>query len=257
MALKFRYKSKDEVPAEHAALYVERDGAFVLDAEGAVEKSKVDEFRTNNLVLKKQLDDFAKKYEGIDPDAVKTLLAEKAKLEDEKLIKDGEVEKLVEKRTKSILGEMEKRLQSAEQQASSLSAQLLEKEIDRHVVEAASKIGLRASAIPDIKSRARNIFKIVGGAVAAVETDGKTPVFGRDGVNPLTFDEWVSRQVVEAPHLFESNAGGGAVGNGSGGAAHGDNPWKRETFNLTRQGQIYTKDPARARSLMAAAGVSG
>jgi hypothetical protein len=47
MALK--YKSKDEVPSEHLALCVERDGAFVLDAEGAVDKAKVDEFRTNNL----------------------------------------------------------------------------------------------------------------------------------------------------------------------------------------------------------------
>jgi hypothetical protein len=34
---------------------VERDGGFVLDAEGAVEKSKVDEFRNNNVTLKKQL----------------------------------------------------------------------------------------------------------------------------------------------------------------------------------------------------------
>ena len=40
-ALKFRYKTKDEVPAEHAAFYVERDGAFVLDAEVAVDKSRV------------------------------------------------------------------------------------------------------------------------------------------------------------------------------------------------------------------------
>src|SRR2546427_10609520 len=85
MALKFKYSAKEQVPAEHLGLYVERDGAFLLDAEGAVEKSKLDEFRSNNLALKKQLDDLAAKYEGIDPDAVKTLLAEKAKLEEQKL----------------------------------------------------------------------------------------------------------------------------------------------------------------------------
>ena len=203
MALKFKYQSKAEIPAEHAALFVERDGVFVLEAEGGVDKAKVDEFRTHNVALQKQLAEFAAKYEGIDPDAVKTLLAEKAKLEEQKLIKDGEVEKLVENRTKKILGDMEKRASSAEQQASSLSAQLLEKEIERNVVEAGTKLGLRASAIPDLKGRARNIFKISGGTVIAVDTDGKTPVFGRDGVSPLTFDEWVARQVVEAPHLFE------------------------------------------------------
>ena len=254
MALKFKYKSKDEVPAEHAALYVERDGAFVLDAEGAVDKARVDEFRSNNLALKKQLDDLAAKYEGIDPDAVKTLLAEKAKLEEEKLIKDGEVEMLVEKRTKGIVSDMEKRLHRAEQQASALSAQLLEKEIDRNVVEAATKLGLRASAIPDIKARARNIFKIVGGAVAAVEADGKTPVYGQDGATPLTFDEWVARQVVEAPHLFESSVGGGAVGHGSGGVGQRKNPFRRgPDWNLTEQMRLLKTDPRLAERLKAAA----
>lgn len=54
MALKFKYKSKEEIPAEHLNFYVERDGAFVLDAEGAVEKSRVDEFRNNNVTLTKR-----------------------------------------------------------------------------------------------------------------------------------------------------------------------------------------------------------
>ena len=31
MALKFKYKSKEEVPAEVQGLYVERDGALVTD----------------------------------------------------------------------------------------------------------------------------------------------------------------------------------------------------------------------------------
>jgi hypothetical protein len=54
MALKFKFKSKDEVPAEHQSFYVERDGAFFLDADGVVEKSKLDEFRSNNNALLKQ-----------------------------------------------------------------------------------------------------------------------------------------------------------------------------------------------------------
>jgi len=56
-------------------LYIERDGAFVLDAEGAVEKAKLDEFRVNNVALIKQLDDLKKKFEGIDPEKVRELEA--------------------------------------------------------------------------------------------------------------------------------------------------------------------------------------
>ena len=255
MPIKFKVKSKDEISAEHLALYVERDGAFVLDAEGAVDKAKVDEFRSNNVALKKQLDELAHKYEGIDPDSVKTLLAEKTKLEEQKLIKEGEVEKLVEKRTKSLLGEMEKKLQHAMTQASTLSAQLLEREIDRNVVEAATKLGLRASAIPDIKARARHIFKISGGTISALEADGQTPLLGRDGVTPLTFEEWVTRQVVEAPHLFETNTGSGAASPASGGGVNraGKNPFRKETWNLTEQMKLQKTDPPLAQRLKAAA----
>jgi len=37
MALKFKAKSKEKISSELQSLYVERDGGFVLDVEGAVE----------------------------------------------------------------------------------------------------------------------------------------------------------------------------------------------------------------------------
>jgi hypothetical protein len=42
MALKFKAKSKEEIPAELQPLYVEREGAFVLDVEGVVDKARVE-----------------------------------------------------------------------------------------------------------------------------------------------------------------------------------------------------------------------
>lgn len=47
MALKFKYKAKEEIPAEHAGFFAERDGAWHLDVEGAVEKTKLEEFRAS------------------------------------------------------------------------------------------------------------------------------------------------------------------------------------------------------------------
>src|SRR5712691_4104617 len=41
MSLKFKLKSREEVPEELVQFYVERDGAFFLDAEGAVDKARV------------------------------------------------------------------------------------------------------------------------------------------------------------------------------------------------------------------------
>ena len=49
MALKF--KTKDEIPAEHLPLHAERDDAWLIDVDGAVEKTKLDEFRATNVTL--------------------------------------------------------------------------------------------------------------------------------------------------------------------------------------------------------------
>jgi hypothetical protein len=56
MPLKFRVKTREEVPTEHQSLYVERDGAFVLDVEGAVEKTRLDEFRSTNVALRREVE---------------------------------------------------------------------------------------------------------------------------------------------------------------------------------------------------------
>ncbi len=85
MALKFKLKSKDEVPAELVNLYVERDGAWHLDVEGAVDPASVEELRR----------------------------ASKAKLEEAQQIKAGEVEKVVETRLRAVKGDLDKKLASA------------------------------------------------------------------------------------------------------------------------------------------------
>jgi len=49
MALKFKYKAKEEIPAEHLNFYVERDGAFVLDAGQVINARPL--LRTDSIAL--------------------------------------------------------------------------------------------------------------------------------------------------------------------------------------------------------------
>ena len=128
---------------------------------------------------------------------------------------------------------------------------------DQGVGAAATKRGLRATAMPDITSRARSVFRLVNGVPTAFEADGQTVRYGRDGVTPMTLEEWVDTQVSDAPHLFESNAGGGAAGNGSGGVGGSNrsvkNPFRKETWNFTEQMKLQKSDPGLAARLRAAA----
>jgi hypothetical protein len=79
----------------------------------------------------------------------------------------------------------------------------------------------------------------------------------KDGITPMTLEEWVDAQVADAPHLFESNAGGGAASNGAGGAAGSQrsvkNPFRKESWNLTEQMKLQKSDPSLAARLKAAA----
>ncbi len=54
MALKSKYDSLKEIPAEDVRLYVERDGAWHLDVDQRELKAKLDEMRGNNIALSKQ-----------------------------------------------------------------------------------------------------------------------------------------------------------------------------------------------------------
>lgn len=258
MALKYKYGKREDIPAEQAGLYVEREGAWHLDAEGVVEKAKLDEFRTGNVALRKELEEWKARYDGIDPAEVKRLAEEKRKLE---LRAQGhqpeEIEKLVVDRVKGIKADFDKQLGALTGERDALTARLTAIQIDQGVLTAATKRGLRPTALPDITARARTVFKLVQGAARAFEADGTTVRYGRDGVTPMTLEEWVETQVADAPHLFESNAGGGAAGTGSGATGgsgrSGKNPFRKETWNLTDQMKLQKSDPALAARLKAAA----
>ena len=255
MALKYKYPSKEQIPAEQAGFYVERDGAWVLEAEGVADKTKLDEFRNSNVTLMKERDDLKTRFEGIDPDEVRKLAQEKKALEEQQRLKAGEFDKVLEARLRTAKAEWDKQFSAVSAERDALNARLTSIQIDQAVVTEATKRGLRATAMPDIAARARNTFKLVNGVPQAFEADGQTARVGKDGVTPMTLAEWVDMQVSDAPHLFESNAGGGAAGNGSGGVGNKSvkNPFRKETWNLTEQMKLQKSDPQMAARLKAAA----
>ncbi len=265
MPLKYKYKVKTEIPADQAALYtprkIQEGGAeveiYVLDVDGAVDGDRFNEFRTNNIKLNGTVTELTQKFDGIDPVKARELMAIASDLEAEKLVKKGEIDKVIGQRTEAMKVEHEKQLTKLTTEQKRLLSRLEELEINQAAVREATEFGLKPSAVLDITARARLIFTLHEGKPTAFGPDGKTPIFGKDGTEPLTIREWVESQVTQAPHLFEPNAGGGANGGGSGGASKhtGANPFKRETWNLTEQMKLLRSNPTLAAQLEKAAGV--
>ena len=257
MPLKYKFVKREEIPAEQSALYVEREGAFYLDVEGVTDKVKADELRAHNIELRKQIEERDARFEGIDPEAVRQLAAEKERLEEEQRLKDGKFQEVMESRLKAQKVDADKLLSSVTGERDAYFAQLTAIQIDQGVLTAATKRGLRPTALPDITARARQTFKLVKGVPQAFEADGKTVRYGKDGITPMTLEEWMDTQVSDAPHLFEANAGGGAASNGAGGAAASartaKNPFRQESWNLTEQMKLQKTDPGLAARLKASA----
>lgn len=89
--------------------------------------------------------------------------------------------------------------------------------------------------------------------------DGST-IYGAEG-NNATVDEAISLLMVKMgidPKKkllsLENQSGSGGKPNQTGGYQGETNPWKKETWNLTRQCEIKIKDPAKAERMKAAAG---
>lgn len=254
MSLKYRIKTKAEIPAEHAALYVEKNGEFILDAEGAADADRLAEFRNNNTKLLKligadKIEDALAKLEtlkDVDPAKYKELVKAFEEAETDKLKNKGEYEKALETVKATMKAEFERQKKILEDANAQLRQRLEVELIDNAVVAAATAKGVRASALVDVKARARGVFKLDGDKIGAF--DGTTPKLRTDG-EAYQIGDFVESLVKDAAHLFDESKGtGGGVG-GGGGGYQGVNPYAAATKNLTLQAQIERTNPTLAKQL--------
>ena len=214
MALKSSLDTLDEV---HEALhehYVEKDGKFVLQAEGLVPRERVSEFRTNNLSLTRELEEIKARYDGIDPEKHRELADRAQRERDGKLIAAGKVDELVNERVAAMKVGYDKQIDELTGKLTGSTKQLESLVIDSAIRDAAAKAGVRVTATEDVLLRGRTMFRLQDGK--AVPMDGDKPIYGKSG-DPMQISEWVATLTESAPHLFEPSQGGGSR-SGSGAA---------------------------------------
>lgn len=253
--LKFIVTNLDDVDEAHRDLYQsDGTGKFVLKVEGAVPKAQVQEFRDNNVQLKEKLE----KFEGIDPENVAEVLATMKKVQDGELVessKKEDVDKLVEDRVAEMKKQHDKELQDSSDRNDKLSGELANVKIKSALLKAGAEHGMRATAAEDLVARGKQVFSLDDdGNLVAKDEDGNA-MYGKAG-SALTPGEFIKDLSEKAEHLFDPNEGGGSSGSGGGGGQGGDNPFSKDTWNLTKQNQLINKDPKQARKLATAAGVS-
>lgn len=245
-------ESLDE--AQQALYESDGNGQYILQVEGAVPKAQLDEFRANNLKLKTALE----KFNGLDPDKAAEIAAAYQGVTDGTYVENAkktDVDAIVEKRIAEMQRQHETELTSATETAAKLKTELETVKVNQALLTAGATAGLRKGAEADLLSRGREVFSVDNdGNLVARDEKGEMR-YGAAG-QPLTPSEFIKDLASKAEHLFDANAGGGAIGGaGSGGSGSGVNPWKKETYNLTEQALLIKKDPAKAKEMAAKAGV--
>lgn len=213
MGLKYQIAKLEDVPENVRSLYKQEGTVYVLDAEDVVPKTRLDEFRTNNIQLQQQLD----KLKDVDPVKYAELIKVQQQVEEGKLIQAGKLEEVVTLRVTNMKKDLETQLNGTKTELSQANAQLALLMIDNAVRQVAVQNGALPTALDDVVLRARTVYSMEKGQAVPKDDKGQV-IYGKDGQTPMTINDWLVNLKKSAPHLFAGSQGGGAGGgrNGAG-----------------------------------------
>ncbi len=258
MALKAVVTDISTVPEAFRSEYTQVGNEYrlAIDGEvpGFVPSAKLNEFRDNNRrlteeaqTLKQQLD----ALKEIDPVEYKRLKEEVGKKG------KGESEEEYQRRLQAALKPVQTELETSRTENTKLQGELAKLRINDAAVAAGAEYGIRPSAQADLVNRISGFTKLENGIPVIYDEKGEKRYSNKTG-DLLTIKEAVAELVEKAPHLFEPSTGTQSKGpgnNGAGSLGSGPNPFKKESWNLTRQSEIMAKDKVLAKKLADEAGV--
>lgn len=218
-----------------------------LDGEVSGLKSKNRELIDSNKTIKTELDGIKGKFDGLDIEAVKGLLTKAGQDEETKLIAEGKLDEVVNRRTERLRSDLDKQLRAANERADkaeAFAAKYSEKVLADSIRAAAIKAGTLPEAAEDIILRARGTFQLSeDGEAIATDRDGQV-IYGKDGKTPLSPLEWAESLRETATHLWPRAQGAGPTGDNGGKATK-----KFSDMTETERTDLYRTDPAKYRQL--------
>jgi len=223
MVLKFTIdqESFDGLQEPMKALYEQKGESYNLLVEGAVDKSKLDEFRQTNVELLKQQEAF----KGVDLNKYRLLEEQERKLRDKELIDKKDFDGLINERTNSMKSDYEAKLQALKADYEGLSSNH-HSIINKYEIEGASSKAFTAHKIdPDMHEAVTALIKskFVVDNNQVIAKNGDSIELGANG--NLTIDEFVA----SLPERFKIQSnGGGGQGNKSPGVFSGDKSSKQK-----------------------------
>ena len=263
----------DKIPEPLRPFYVpdEKSGKFVAQVDGHyVPATRLAEFRETNTEVMKRLtaaetDLAVYRALGEDPKALEAEVKEGRRLkqlkDDNELVDKKGWETALSQRTDQMKQTYEGQINALKEQvalhketADKVTAENKRIVVSGELTKAGIGAGILASAIPDLLARAERDgwTRTEKGELALIDPKTNTYVYGANGVDYITPEEYVLSLKQTARHYFNIPFGGGA--SGSDNSFAGKNPWSKDGWNDTAQAKVYREDPIKAEQLAKAAG---
>lgn len=249
MALKQSYDNQTEIPQGLQEHYVDRDGRWILQTDPQIEdvsglKSALDKERGLRRDAEKTMTDMKVQFEGVDPAEYRKLQERVKGLDDVEVYDRQGIEALVTKRTESMKTEHERQIGSKDREIAQLRTQASDADkrwrqdrIRTALLDAVTKHGVYEKAVDDAVARGLGIFSDLDDQGQVVAKKGEDLVYGKDGINPLRPDEWIStlKTSGQAPHLWPPSSGSGTP------AYHGSNGGGIDWNSITNPAERMTR----------------
>jgi len=221
MALPKTVERLDDIPEIARDHYVEKDGVWTLTLMSSDEHaglvSALKQERQLRQDADKQLGEVKARFEGIDPEEVAKLRERVKTFEDADIYDKHGIDALVAKRTETMKAEHERVLTAKDreighfrQQAQDFEQRWRSDRIQTKLTAACAQAGVAQYAMDDAVQRGMRVFTDLDDQGNVIARDGQDVRYGKDGINPLTPEEWFLSLKPAAPHLWPPSAGGGA-----------------------------------------------
>lgn len=267
MELADSYENATDVPSEHAALYIEKDGKHVLQLTGIKTQTDFDNYAT---ALRARLADAAGdlksvKNNGMTRDeimsAIKDAATAMANGDGRKPGDKGQDDPTLTARVHDLereLASTQEKLTTSEDAEKGARKKATDTTIRNALAGAATKAGVLPHAVAGLVELIAAHFETSQAGAIVTKLEGQAVQGVTPNTAPDPFMAAIQRSA-DFSHFWPASAGGGANnggGGGGGGGTGGDNPFSRDGWNLTQQGTLVRTDRPEADRLAKAAGTT-
>lgn len=230
-------ESQEAIPEGMSEHYEEQDGRFVLKVDGHVPKSRVDEFRNNNIKLMKEKEAIQARLaelDDLDIEQAREAMKFKEEMENQKLMDKGQFDELMKKQTDQMTKQHEKQIKQLQENIEVAQRELEAKQrllnqsvIDRNVQDALDqKPMLTTAARMLLMDRAKSTFSVDDdGKVVTKDGEGNIR-FSKNGVDIYGINDYIDDYIMDYQNdssFVKPSTGGGSrsadeFSSGAGGA---------------------------------------